>query len=65
MLPLLQLQLLYKLIWITAAGLPMWSAGHLDQVSGIIEFFAAIVVLDLAIIPWRYVLENYRKRTDM
>jgi hypothetical protein len=65
MLPLLLLQLLYKLIWIAAAGLPMWSAGHLDQVSGMIKFFAAIIVMDLAVIPWRYVFENYCKKADM
>jgi hypothetical protein len=47
-------------IWAAAAGLPMWSAGHIDQVSGMIKFFTAIVVLDLAIIPWRYVFGNYR-----
>jgi hypothetical protein len=43
----------------------MWSAGHLDQVSGMIKFFAAIIVMDLAIIPWRYVFDNYRKKADM
>jgi hypothetical protein len=65
MLPLLLLQLLYKLIWIATAGLPMWSAGHLNRVSGMIRLFAAIVVLDLAIIPWRYVFEHYRKKADV
>jgi hypothetical protein len=65
MLPMLLLQLLYKLIWIAAVGLPMWSAGHLNQVSGTIRFFATIVVLDLAIIPWRYVFGNYRKLADV
>jgi hypothetical protein len=30
-----------------------------------IKFFAAIIVMDLAIIPWRYVFENYRKKADM
>jgi len=64
MLPLLLLQLLYKLLWIVAVGLPMWSAGHLDQVSGIMKFFALIVVADIAVIPWRYVLENYRRKAD-
>ncbi len=57
MLPLLLLQFLYKTTWIAAVGLPMWTAGHFDQVSGMIKFFAAIVVLDLAIIPWRYVFQ--------
>ncbi len=62
MLPLLLLQLIYKLIWIAAAGVPMWWAGHLDQVSGMLKLFAVIAVLDLALIPWRYVLRNYGKR---
>ena len=65
MLPMLLLQLLYKLIWLAAVGLPMWSAGHLGQVSGTIRFFATIVVLDLVVIPWRYVFENYRKSADL
>ncbi len=65
MLPTLLLQLLYKLIWIAVVGLPMWSAGHLSQVSGTMRFFATIVVLDLVIIPWRYVFENYRKSADV
>jgi hypothetical protein len=62
MLPLLLLQLLYKAIWIAAVGLPMWAAGHLDQVSGVIKFFAAIVILDLAIIPWRYVFQALARK---
>ena len=65
MLPLLLLQLLYKLIWIGAAGLPMWWAGHFDRVSGMLRLFAAIVVLDLAIVPWRYVFENYRGKAEV
>lgn len=39
----------------------MWPAGQASQVSGTIRFFAIIIVLDLLMIPWRYVFENYRK----
>jgi len=59
MLPLVLLQVLYKLIWIAGIGIPQWHGGHFDAVGSTIEFFAAIVVLDLIAIPWPYVLNHY------
>jgi hypothetical protein len=59
MLPLLLLQVLYKLIWLAGVAYPMWSAGHLDLVSGTVKLFAIVVVLDLTVIPWPYVFQNY------
>ena len=53
MLPLLLLQILYKVIWLVA--------GHSSLVSGMGRFFAIVVVLDLIVIPWPYVFQNYVK----
>ena len=62
MLPLLLLQILYKLIWLTAVGYALWSAGRLNPAAtGAIKFFASIVALDLVIIPWPYVFEKYAR----
>jgi hypothetical protein len=59
MLPLLLLQLLYKTIWIVAVALPLWLDGHLAMISATMIFFAIIVILDLAVIPWKFVFLNY------
>jgi hypothetical protein len=60
MLPLILLQILYKMIWLIVVGYALWSAGRLNpEAIGTIEFFASIVVLDLVIIPWPYIFENY------
>jgi hypothetical protein len=60
MLPLILLQILYKMIWLIVVGYALWSAGRLNPaVIGTIEFFASIVVLDLVTIPWPYIFENY------
>ena len=59
MLPLVLLQLLYKSIWIVGIGIPLWRAGHGNTVVGTMRFFAIIVVVDLIVIPWRYVFEHY------
>jgi len=59
MLPLVLLQLLYKLIWTVAIGIPQWRAGHSNTVGGTIKFFAIIVALDLIAIPWPYVFDHY------
>ncbi len=60
MLPLLLLQISYKTIWLMVVGYACWSAGRLNpEVMATTRFFAAIVVLDLVIIPWPYVFGNY------
>jgi hypothetical protein len=57
MLPVLLLQLFYKLIW-----LALWWAGHLDaHASGAVRTMEGAAVLDLIIIPWPYVFANYVK----
>jgi hypothetical protein len=66
MLPLLFLQVAYKIVWFLAVAHPLWSAGQWDaEAAGMAKSFAIPVVLDLLVIPWRYVLAHYaRKRGD-
>jgi hypothetical protein len=56
MLPLLFLQLFYKCVWLLAVALPLASAGRPSTLTG---GFVVFVVLDLLVIPWRYVLATY------
>ena len=60
MLPLLLMQLSYKLVWLIAVALPQWSdVGS----SGLATAMLAGVVLDLVAIPWPYVVVNYVKKS--
>jgi hypothetical protein len=62
MLPLLLMQLFYKSVWLLAVGLPLRAAGHLQPVAADLLGACAIgLVLDLVVIPWPYVLEQYVK----
>ncbi len=63
MLPLLLLQLFYKVVWLLAVALPLRSAGQWDASAA--EFtrtFVGAVVVDAVVIPWAYVLTNYVKK---
>jgi hypothetical protein len=62
MLPLLIFELLWKLIWVAAFGLPLWLAGKLDA-PGQETLFATMigVVLVPLVLPWGYVYRNYFK----
>ena len=56
MLPLLLLQLFYKMVWLIIAYLPLKEAGALNETA--LELYKANgigVILDILIIPWRYV----------
>lgn len=63
MLPLLFLQLSYKVVWLLAVARPIWSAGQWDsQAAGLTRTFVIPVVLDLLVIPWAYVNANYLRK---
>ncbi|MEW5250563.1 hypothetical protein [Microbulbifer discodermiae] len=60
MLPLLFLQLTYKLIWILGVGLPLWQQGLLEGAARELAFANGIgVILDILVIPWVYVARQY------
>ena len=60
MLPLVLLEIAYKLIWLVVVALPLWSAGTLDG-SAAEEMTHAFlwVVLPIVATPWRYVFATY------
>jgi hypothetical protein len=64
MLPLLLFELVWKSIWLLAIALPLWSTHQID--ADIWETVKAclmgIILLPL-VIPWRYVLANYVKKS--
>jgi hypothetical protein len=60
MLPVLLMQLLYKLIWLLAVGYPLLQAGPLDDyASSMMDAMRFGVVLDLIVIPWLFVFKAY------
>lgn len=62
MLPLMLLQLFYKLTWLIAVGYPLWAAGPLDPLaSELMKACGLAAIFDLIVIPWPYVFERYVK----
>ena len=60
MLPLLLLELTWKVIWLVGLWLPRWSAGTLtaDHRASFVDCTVG-VVLCLLVIPWGYVMRHY------
>ena len=60
MLPVLLFELVWKVIWLLAFGLPRWSAGTLRGAYAVSWSECLFgIVLFLVIIPWRYVWVHY------
>lgn len=60
MIPLLLIQLTYKLIWLTIVAYPLWSASQLSGTSlALTRINLMAVVVDLLVIPWPYVVRSY------
>ncbi|KRT60352.1 MAG: hypothetical protein XU10_C0055G0002 [Chloroflexi bacterium CSP1-4] len=60
MLPLMLLQLFYKLTWLILVAYPLWTGGHWSPLASELFMACAIgAVLGLIVIPWPYVFENY------
>ena len=62
MLPILLLELFWKIIWLLAFALPAWLAGALTDAMRTSVFETAFGALLLVVIPWRYVFANYVAR---
>ena len=63
MLPLLMFELVWKLIWLAAYGLPQWVAGQLTPVTADDLFNTLFgVAVMLVVIPWGYVWRRYVKQ---
>jgi hypothetical protein len=62
MLPLLLFELLWKIIWVLAYGLPLWYTQRLapDAQDILINCLVGVVLVPL-VIPWGYVFRQYVK----
>jgi len=60
MLPLLFMQLLYKIFWFPLAYAPLRSAGRSSDLA---LGFAIAIVLDIIVIPWPFVFAHYFKKS--
>ena len=59
MLPLLLVELTWKVIWLAAFALPRWLDGTLDEAMRTTIFETSLGAVLLVVIPWRYVWANY------
>ena len=63
MLPLLLLQMFYKVVWLLAVALPLRSSGQWDaNAAAMTKNFVIPIVVDVLIVPWAFVLANYVKK---
>nr|WP_295370489.1 hypothetical protein [uncultured Sphingosinicella sp.] len=60
MIPVLLFDLIWKMIWLTAVALPLWSAGEMDErtVQTVIDCLFGVILIPL-VLPWRYVFARY------
>ncbi|MFM7357999.1 MAG: hypothetical protein ACKO1T_05405 [Sediminibacterium sp.] len=63
MLPLLLLQFFYKSIWLIGVALPLWRNNQFEDAKELTTIFIVGVVLDILIIPWKYVFKKYFSTT--
>lgn len=59
MLPLLLVELVWKLIWLAAFAFPRWLDGTLDPAMRTSVFETGFGLVLLVVIPWRYLWANY------
>jgi hypothetical protein len=59
LLPILIFECLWKVIWLGVVALPAAAAGHVDQAMSKLIVNCSLVVIILAVVPWRYVWQRY------
>jgi hypothetical protein len=59
MLPILLFELAWKLIWVAVVVLPLWVANQIDPATLKVFYSCLVVLIVLAVIPWRYVITHY------
>lgn len=59
MLPVLLFELAWKFIWTIAVVLRLWTSDQMDPATLNVFYSCLVVVIPLAIIPWRYVVTHY------
>lgn len=63
LLPLLLFESAWKLLWLSLVALPKAVAGDVDAATADIVVNCSLVVVILAVTPWRYVWRNYVRAT--
>jgi hypothetical protein len=59
MLPVLLFELAWKLIWTIVVVLPLWTSDQMDPATLSVFYACLVVVIPIAVIPWRYVVAHY------
>jgi len=59
MLPILLFELGWKFIWVGVVAAPLWAAGQLDAATLSVFYSCLVVLVLLAVVPWRYVVQQY------
>jgi hypothetical protein len=60
MLPIMMFELVWKLVWVLAFGLPAWWRGGMEPYAAetLVACLAGVVMVPL-VLPWRYVVAHY------
>lgn len=59
LLPILLFESLWKLIWLSVVALPAVVSDDVDQATSEVIVSCSLVVVILAVVPWRYVWQRY------
>jgi len=60
MLPILLLEIFYKVLWLALVAYPLWSKNKLaDSPAEGMTWAFLWVLLPIIAVPWEYVFENY------
>jgi hypothetical protein len=59
MVPILLFECLWKLIWLSVVAVPTLAAGTLDAATQAVMINCLVVVVILAVVPWRHVWHQY------
>jgi hypothetical protein len=59
MLPILLFELGWKSIWVAVVVVPLWTADRLDPATVQVFSSCLVVLIVLAVVPWRYVITQY------
>jgi len=59
MLPILLFELGWKFIWVAVVVLPLWISNQMDPATLQVFYSCLVVLIVLAVIPWRYVVAHY------
>ena len=59
MLPILLFEIAWKVIWTAVVVLPLWTAHQLDPATAMVFYTCLVVLIVVAVVPWRYVIAQY------